>query len=163
MGMNGKPKHIPPSLGSTGHEIYNAWRELKAYPQQVIEATVPGAGLFAFNAYGEMEVVEHIPAIAGPAGNTYRTGYLSTCREPTNEETAALHEAIDRGWIQIEARMRWGAMGSMLYEDAGALVKVYHQATGNPLPEWLETEEGQKWKARNDRFEAELEAKYART
>ena len=131
-----KTKRKFPSLGETGRDIYQNWKALRAYPGEVIEGCMPGEPAFAFSAGGEVEVCEHIPTIDGPEGRTYKTGYLSTVRKPTEAELDSLHEGIDRGWIQIEGRKRWGALGVMPLADAGKVMRVYHQATGYPLAEW---------------------------
>ena len=147
-----KKKKDIPSLGTTGKEIYNAWRELRAFPGEVIEGLVVGQASYSMSAQGEIEISEHFRQ---PNGS-----YVSTVRKPTTLELDELHEAIDRGWIQIEGRKRYGCGGVRPFSDAGMRVRVYHQATGEPLAEWLETEAGKKWAARERRLDKELEAKY---
>ena len=46
-----------PSLGDTGKEIYQTWRELMAFPGEVVEGIVTGTGTFSFSATGDIEVL----------------------------------------------------------------------------------------------------------
>jgi hypothetical protein len=147
-----KTKHISPSLGNTSREIWNAWKEIRAYPRQIIVGVVCGTGCFAFNSRGEMKVCERFKCSNG--------AYISTVREPTKAELDDLDEAIQRGWIQIESHMISGCTGTYVYSNAGQTVKVHHQATGKPLPEWLVTEAGLKWQDQEKVRESELLNRY---
>jgi hypothetical protein len=77
-----------------------------------------------------------------------RRGNVSTYRDATPAEIGEIHDAIDRGQFQVEQRTIRGALGVRQFSDAGALEKVFHQATGRPLPEFLGTKEGQDWARR---------------
>jgi hypothetical protein len=53
-----------------------------------------------------------------------------------------------------------GCTGTYVYSNAGQTVKVHHQATGKPLPEWLVTEAGLKWQDQEKVRESELLNRY---
>lgn len=151
--MQTTKKREIPSLGSTGREIYKSWRELTAYPGEEIIGVALGGPMFCFHGLGrELQVSEKFRQ---PDGS-----YIATVRDPTEEEVDTLHEAIDRGWLQIEGRKRTGCLGVRPFVDAGRVVRIYHQSTGRPLPEWLETDEGQKWQRQEARRNAELKKQY---
>jgi hypothetical protein len=143
--VEAKPKaqRKRPSLGGTGREIYQAWKALSEGPQPPrasIEGYVPGVGRFGWRD-GKIQALEARHMGRG-------RGYVSTTRDATVREIQELHDAIDRGQFQVEQRTIRGALGVREHADAGALEKVLHQATGRPLPEFLETEAGKAWSNR---------------
>jgi hypothetical protein len=136
-----KAKPSIPSLGSTGREIYQGWKDLTAKgqpPRATIEGFVPGLGRFGFDSKGELIVLEskHLGR---------NRGYASFFRKPTPAEVNELHNAISKGQFQVEQRTIRGALGVREFQDAGALEKVFHRATGRPLPEYLDTPEGKAY------------------
>jgi hypothetical protein len=113
---------MAPSIGITAKEIFQRWRDLPQSPhsKHLVVGKIAGEGMFSWRD-GKIvrEFVEY-----------NRRGNLATCREATNAEIESIHEAIERGWFQIEARTASGCMG--VYPVEISVVKVYHQATGRP-------------------------------
>ena len=135
-------KSGPPSLGTTGKEIWQGWKNLtgtEVMPGEVVVGVdVNNGGVFSWS--GDELMRSETNAKAGTA----------LMRPATKAEIEGIHDSIDRGGLQIESRKITGAMGQYPKVDGGKTSKVIHQATGKPLAEWLETDAGKKWLERDE-------------
>jgi hypothetical protein len=131
-----------PSLGETGRDIYQGWKRVSGDPMpgSIVVGHAIGAGEFDWRGDKIVRLFH----------KKSKTGYVSTYRDATPQEIEDLHHAIDMGAFQVEQRARYGAGGVREFTNAGEVQKVFHQATGRPLPEWLETDAGKKWQRRLD-------------
>lgn len=135
----------PPLLGTTGKSIWQGWKALQGVnvaPGNAVEARdVNNGGIYGWTSGGELMRLEKIKS---------GRNWIATMRPATKAEIEGLHESIDRGALQVEVRRITGAGGEWSSEDAGALVSVVHQATGQPIAEFLETPNGKAWQKRMD-------------
>jgi hypothetical protein len=130
-----------PSIGTTRQTIFDAWKNIAQSampPRATIECLIVGTGRFDWRN----DKIVRLETFTGKRGN------VSTYRDATDEEIAEIWDAIDKGQFQLEQRTIRGALGIRQFSDAGNLEKVIHQATGDALQEFLDTEEGQAWAKR---------------
>ena len=113
--------HIPPSLGTTGLEIWQAWRALRS-----------GGGTYVIDGRD----------VCGGGTYFHRDGKLyrsfpftrkapATYREATPAENDDVFDAIECGAFQITEH---GPDGLAQKWSHGMPVKVHHQATGRAIP-----------------------------
>lgn len=149
-------KKAPPSIGTTGREIFQGWRQRAEGPQpprEVTVANIPGLGEFDWRD-GKIVKLEKARG---------SQGYVATYRDATPAEIDEIHHAIDMGAFQLENQRITGASGLRAVIGAGETTKVLHQATGKPLSEFLETPEGKTWKKRTEERQRKMEAQLAQT
>lgn len=141
----------PPSIGKTGKEIWQRWKNLTGVEvmpgETVVAIDVHNGGVFFWS--GD-ELMRQDNA------KTSQGATVAGMRPATKKEIEGLHDSIDRGALQIESRAITGAMGVYTRVDAGATKKVIHRATGRPLPEFLETAEGKAYLKRQEEIDAQV-------
>jgi hypothetical protein len=112
-----------PKLGNTVQEVVSAWKELKAYPREVVIGWFVGVGIYSWqNGCWQRNNVTR-----------GRHGSVSTVTPATRNEVDELLEGIEQGQVQIEGRRISGALGVYNYSDAGQTQRVYHRATGRKI------------------------------
>jgi hypothetical protein len=118
----GANKIMAPSIGNTAKEIFQRWRDM---PQAVtsdhlVVGKITGEGVYSWRN-GQIIREETI---------FNKHGNAATFRPATQREIDSIHEAIERGWFQIEAHSASGCLG--VRKTKILLERVYHQATGRP-------------------------------
>jgi hypothetical protein len=135
LNLTGAQANIP-TLGTTATQIWEAWKSASKnpFPGQVVVAD-SGVGDYQWSG----DTMERV--------FMSRANSMTTVREATPKERQLVWDAMMRGQLQIERRYITGT-GEWTGVNRGQTAQVLHQATAEPLPEFLETEEGKIWAER---------------
>lgn len=118
---------MPPSIGNTATEIFQRWRELcrtENYPGYKLVGRIPAEGEYSWRD----------GVIVRLFINSDKRGSAESYRPATEAEIARIHDAIEKGWFEVDRRQTEGCLG---YGFTGVRrhqdpIYVYHQATGRP-------------------------------
>jgi len=142
-----------PSLGDTGKAIWQGWKGMVGIN------VMPGESIVGVDVHNGGQYFWSGDELMRSTTNA-KQGYALS-RPATKAEIEGLHDSIDRGGLQIESRVNTGATGMFPKGDGGKTTRVFHQATGKPLAEFLETPAGKKWTERDAETQAIIDKLHA--